>query len=285
MKVFSKILILILFVTAAIGAVMIYAKTQVEPPVAIHKIDPYQQYLQQAEEQLSNETSILHKESQICSLLNCVSVFVRENKMSSLEGNAHIDNLVQIYTPAFIDYAFDRFNQSVWNRSDLKMMDNAAQTLQDIHYFDNTPVIAHSQLESLKLIKKVISDYYAAQKIATRKKFYSVENSEKTISQAIEYANHKYLSHCTALREALYEVRGNLAESHRQYVASQIALLAQNNSVYYYENTLIPHVQAKIDEYDDAAQEIYNISYNEREETRRAFIERARYYIDNFYNY
>ena len=48
MKVVVKILILVLAVTLAIGGVMVYAKTKVEPPVAPHQTNQYLDDLSQS---------------------------------------------------------------------------------------------------------------------------------------------------------------------------------------------------------------------------------------------
>ena len=67
------------------------------------------------------------------------------------------------------------------------------------------------------------------------------------------------MSNCLDLVTALNSVKGNIAESHYNYITSQVEELSQYRylSKIFYENTLIPHVSEVLDVYDREAVSLY----------------------------
>ena len=96
-------------------------------------------------------------------------------------------------------------------------------------------------------------------RISRSTSFTSVSNAQSVISQARQFANDKYLSNCTDLKNALNSVRNEIAQSHYRYISAQVEKLSQYRyfSQSYYDNTLVPQVDAAVTEYDNKAAALY----------------------------
>ena len=131
--------------------------------------------------------------------------------------------------------------------------------LRKIKHSDNTDVINNSTMDSLNVIVQTIDRYKQARRISRSTSFTSVSNAQSVISQARQFANDKYLSNCTDLKNALNSVRNEIAQSHYRYISAQVEKLSQYRyfSQSYYDNTLVPQVDAAVTEYDNKAAALY----------------------------
>lgn len=124
---------------------------------------------------------------------------------------------------------------------------------------DNTDVIKNSTYDSLNVIVQIISKYKQARRISRSTNFTGISNAQSVISRARQFANDKYLSNCTDLKNALNSVRNEIAQSHYRYISAQVEKLSQYRyySQSYYDNTLVPQVDAAVTEYDNKAAALY----------------------------
>lgn len=175
-----------------------------------------------------------------------------------------MDDAVGIYMPMYLRRCFEKFEQSVWYDSDHARMLVEIADLRKIKHSDNTNVIDNSTQDSLNIIIQTINRYKQARRISKSTRFTGVSNAQFVISQARLLANDKYLSNCTDLKNALNSVRSEIAQSHYRYISAQVEKLSQYRyfGQSYYDNTLVPQVDAAVTEYDNKAVALYGKKQN-----------------------
>lgn len=259
MKVAVKILILVMAVTLAIGGVMIYAKTKVEPPLAPKQTNQYLNDLSQSNASFSSMSNAEQEDSILLTTLNRTLVFSKENKITNKDADKETDILLGRYSPLFLRRSLALFEKSIWNVEDHKYMQNVIGSLLKVKHSDGTDALKKSTRDSLMMVENIINRYNQARALSTHTRFSSVANAQSTISQARQYANDSWLSHCTDLVRALNNVKPSIAESHYNYAYSMVEKLSQYRyfSQSYYDNTLVPQVDAVVTEYDNKASALY----------------------------
>lgn len=259
MKVVIKILILLLAVVLTFGGIMIYAKTKVEPPVELKQVDQFSIDLAKCNEAISTAKSVSEIDNNYKSALARIRVYKNENKIQSSIADKSLDNLLAYYSPLFLKCCFEKFQKPVWSDSDHAYILECIHKLKEIKHSDETVVLSKTAVDSLNQVSKIIADYKQAQIVSHRISFQGVADAQSTISHARQFANDKYLSNCRELLNALNTVRSKIAQSHYNYISSQVEKLSQYRyfSKEYYENTLIPLSDEVVTEYDNKAVTLY----------------------------
>ena len=246
MKTTLKIGILLVALILAVGGIMIYAKTKVNPPMTPKQIDVYSSDLAQCKTSLKNASDKESVDSAFLTTIDRIKIYSQEDKIRDAEADKELDNVISIYMPMYLRRCFEKFEQSVWYDSD------HARMLKEI-------AVNNSTMDSLNVIVQTIDRYKQARRISRSTSFTSVSNAQSVISQARQFANDKYLSNCTDLKNALNSVRNEIAQSHYRYISAQVEKLSQYRyfSQSYYDNTLVPQVDAAVTEYDNKAAALY----------------------------
>ena len=190
---------------------------------------------------------------------NRINIFMNEEKISKKEADGRTDVLLGKYTPLFLKRSFALFKQSVWYESDHKYIIGVISSLNQIKHSDGSAALKKETKDSLALVENIISRYNQARALSKHTHFSGVANAQSTISQARQFANDSWLSNCTDLVHALNNVRPSIAESHYNYAVSMVEKLSQYRyfSKTYYEDTLVPQVDAVVTEYDNKASALY----------------------------
>ena len=260
MKVFVKILILVLAVSCAIGGVMVYAKTKVEPPVSLKQTNQFLDDLNKCYKSIKS-TSESHKEVDLLYLktVDRIKIFQNEKKISTSESDKQYEILIDCYAPLFLKRCFSKFEKSNWIEKDHEYMLIVLARLKSVRHSDNTPVLSKAKADSLALVNTIIKNYRIAKTISHKTYFDGINNAQRTISDAKQYASDAYLSKCTSLRNALNNVRTSIANSHYNYIQTQVEKLSQYRyyGKDYYENSLIPMVDECVTKYDQNAKSLY----------------------------
>ena len=260
MKTLTKIVIIIVFLFAAIGGVMFYAKTRVEPPVATKQANQYVKDLQQIRKDLLTVGSMAQKDSVFELALDRTLTFWKEDRIESSKMDLEMDELLNAYIPFFVKDSYNKFSQSVWHESDHERMLKVIAELGKVTHADNKPALNKSQKDSLSYIRDdVIMKYREAKALCQKTTFKSVREAEKWINQARQYANDTWLKNCTSLVKALNNIKPALAQSHYNFVRKEIDKLSlyREQSEEFYMDKLLPRVRDFINEYDNNATKLY----------------------------
>ena len=264
MKTTLKIGILLIALVLAVGGIMIYAKTKVNPPTTPRQIDVYSSDLAQCKISLQNVSKKESVDSVFFTIIDRIRIYSQEGKIRDAVTNKELDDAVGIYMPMYLRRCFEKFEQSVWYDSEHARMLVEIADLRKIKHSDNTDVINNSTQDSLNIIIQTINRYKQARRISKSTRFTGVSNAQSIISQARLLANDKYLSNCTDLKNALNSVRSEIAQSHYRYISAQVEKLSQYRyfGQSYYDNTLVPQVDAAVTEYDNKAVALYGKKQN-----------------------
>lgn len=264
MKVTVKILILVLSIALAIGGVMVYAKTRVEPPTAFKPINQFDKDLNQLYSELKKAGTASGEYRIYLKTIDRISVFEKENRLTQVESDKHRDKLLDCYSLIFLKRCFAAFNKSVWKDLDLSYMLIVSKRLHSVKYSSGKKALNKTTIDSLALVENIISDYRQAKTISRSTTYRGVSSAQNTINQAKKYADDQYLSKCTDLRSALNNVKTGIAQSHYSYISSQVEKLSEFRyySQQYYEETLVPQVDAAVTEYDRNATALYGSKKN-----------------------
>ena len=264
MKTTLKIGILLVALILAVGGIMIYAKTKVNPPTTPKQIDVYSSDLAQCKISLRNASKKESVDSVFFTIIDRIRIYSQEGKIRDAVTNKELDDAVGIYMPMYLRRCFEKFEQSVWYDSDHARMLVEIADLRKIKHSDNTNVIDNATQDSLNIIIQTINRYKQARRISKSTRFTGVSNAQSVISQARLLANDKYLSNCTDLKNALNSVRSEIAQSHYRYISAQVEKLSQYRyfGQSYYDNTLVPQVDAAVTEYDNKAVALYGKKQN-----------------------
>jgi len=259
MKVAVKIFILVLAVTLAIGGVMIYAKTKVEPPVSPQQTNQYLNDLSKCYSSFGKVSKGIQEDSIFYTTFNRIGIFLQEDKISKQEADKGTDILLEKYVPLFLNRSFALFKQNVWNESDHNYMLGTIKGLRLITHSDGKEALSKITKDSLVQVEKIIARYREARLISKQTHYSGVANAQSTISKARQFANDAWLSNCTDLVRALNSVKTNIAESHYSYAESMVEKLSKYRyySQSYYDDTLVPQVDAAVTEYDNKASALY----------------------------
>ena len=277
MKVTAKIFILVLSIALAIGGVMVYAKTRVEPPVAFQPINQFEKDLNHLYSDLKKAGAAREEDMIYLKAIDRISVFEKENRLTQAESDKHRDKLIDGYSPIFLKRCFSAFDKSVWIVS---------KRLHSVKHSNGSKVLNKTTIDSLALVENIISNYRQAKNICRSTTYRSVSSAQNTINQAKKYANDTYISKCTDLRNALNNVKTSIAQSHYAYISAQVEKLSEYRfyGQQYYENTLVPQVDAAVTEYDNKANTLYgskkdvNVLWNR---ARGYYNEASNYYNNN----
>ncbi|WP_300726131.1 hypothetical protein [uncultured Bacteroides sp.] len=264
MRTTSKIIILAISIIVAIAAVMIYAKTQVEPPVASKHTNQYNMDLNLCFASFAEVDDYLQEDSIFSVTSDRISVFAQQNKLSTAEVDKNTDALLKIYVPLFLKRSFNRFLLSDWRDDDHNYMLSQIVAIREVCHTDGSMAVSSSASDSLSIIESIIGRYRKARTLARQTQFRGVANAQSVISQANQFAKDPWLSHCSNLVNSLRAMKSNIAQSHYNYIVGQVQQMTQYRyySQDYYDNTIVPHVDAALTEYEKKAAALYGTRRN-----------------------
>lgn len=260
----SKIIVLTISIIAAIAAVMVYAKTRVEPPVPSKYTNQYITDLNSCLDSFTKVDDYTQEDSLFSVTTDRIYVFAQQNKLSTTEADKKMDALLKIYIPLFLKRCFNKFLLADWQDDDHNYMLRQIAVIKNIKHTDDSKAVSSVTLDSLSTIEGIIGRYRKARILAKYTRFSGVENAQRVISQADQFAKDTWLSHCSSLVNSLRAVKSNIEQSHYNYVVGQVERMSQYTyySQDYYDNTLVPQVDAAITEYENKAAALYGTRRN-----------------------
>lgn len=152
MKVTAKIFILVLSIALAIGGVMVYAKTRVEPPVAFQPINQFEKDLNHLYSDLKKASAAREEYMIYLKAIDRISVFEKENRLTQAESDKHRDKLIDGYSVIFLKRCFSAFDKSVWKDLDHDYMLIVSKRLHSVKHSNGSKVLNKTTIDSLSLI-------------------------------------------------------------------------------------------------------------------------------------
>lgn len=254
MRVVVKILILLVAVILAVGGIMIYAKTKVEPPVALETVDQFADDLEKSNLAIIQGEDIVEINYNYSSAIEKINIFQLENKIDPTTADISLENVAASFASLFMQFCYEEFEWASCGSENHEWMLYRIQELNNHRRTDGAKVLHNSTSDSLEHVSEIIANYKQAYIISRKNTFTNLSDARTTINQAERYANDRYLSNCSDLVSALNSVKGNIAKSHYDYASSQVDELSRYSylSKDFYEDKLVPHVNSVLYEYKEA---------------------------------
>lgn len=263
MKTFNKIALLIVSIVLAVGSVLFFAKTRVEPPKALKPVDQYAMDLQKEVDKLSTfRNDIRRADSLFLLTKKKIAIYANENKIDGQKRDTYDKQMLVSFVPILVQYAHDKFQQSVWYKSNLDYIEERIAFIKSLPTaFANMP---NQHKADINELGNVLNRYRDARRVSMHRSFHGIAAARRSISLAREYANDRWLRHCADLVHGLNQVRPSIGKSHYYYVQSQVNKLANYRSYSwsYYDGTLVDQVASQITDYENYASELYGQKYN-----------------------
>ena len=280
MKTPSKIILLVLFVIIAVGAVLVFVKTQVAPPGDIEFKDQYSAPLNADVDKIGAK-SFPENYAEFAKLNHKVNFMTQEKILTNDQADGLKMKMDTVYGNRMVQYAYRMFNSSVWPDDNIKRISKTISDLRGNKLHNGQSAITTDMDASFRNVENVLNDYRNALSIANNTSFKSVSDASSKISRANDYKNKQYLSNNSSLMSKLNAVPGKLAAAHYNYVAGQVKKLAgyYNMSESYFYNTLAPQVDRAIDEYKNTG------IYGGAKKSAQSLVDQAQNYLSSAYNY
>lgn len=254
-----KVVLLLLVMLVAIGAVLIFAKTIAENPPESPQVttDKYNGDLKGLISKL-NEPDYDSLEYQYQMLKDRINLFAEEGLIDENKKESLMQNFIEVYVGKFNDWCNRCFSNSVWNDKGQHLA--MLTRIGEIRKMNLANMNSYSS--TLKGIDDIITDYNEAWKLTKRTDW---RNANTILSSANRYKSKYPLSNCVALMDALSQLPENLGKRHRNHVYNEIEKLGQSsyysyNSVCSYKS-LVNSVNNEIKEYKNC-KSLYN-DYND----------------------
>lgn len=221
MKLSIKIILLVCFVVIAIGAVLIFVKTQLEPPRNLAFKDPYAKPLNEDVQKVGSQAFPQCK-GDFAKAYHKIRFMNQEQLLNNEQADGLIVKIDTAYGNRIVDYAFRIFNSSNWPDENLNATTAAIASLRNDKLSNGQKAITQEMEGSFRKVDGVINDYRQAWAFARNTGFHSVADAQQRINSVGTYRNKPYISNNTALMAALNNVPANIANAHYNYVSGQV---------------------------------------------------------------
>ncbi|HIT15503.1 MAG TPA: hypothetical protein IAA88_03850 [Candidatus Avimuribaculum pullicola] len=283
-----KIGLLIAALALAVGVILGYAKNQVSPPENLEQADQYSLDFERMPVAASRAISLEAADDIYASAISQLDIYKKEGKMTADITASNLRTFASCYSKSFLNFCFMKFMAPEWKDSDLSRISSDISNLNSLKDDKKKPIITGTRADSVKIVAKVIADYYDARAVSRSLSYHGVSEARATIAKADAYARAKYLSQCKSLTTALGNVRNGIANSHYQYVLGQLnSMLNYNYRTHSEEefNQKVTAVQRTLDDYNNNAASLYGSKRDLTSPTNRAVkhITDATDYYMNYY--
>ncbi len=223
MKTTSKLLCLIAVVGAIFVAMWLAHYIVTPPKQQVEKSNQYVADLSNCIDTLKNAPTE-QQDNLFLKYLSRIRIFGQEERIDTPAIYDFYRRLLDLYAPRFTKECFSKFSNNMWYKSDHVNMLNIISKLKGVQYSNGRQVLSKEHIDSLNSIKKIINDYKDAWDIVSNKTTFngSVDDARGTIDKANNYAQDRWLNHCTALCQALENVKPAIATSHYDYLKREV---------------------------------------------------------------
>lgn len=225
MKTFLKIILLVLFIVVAVGAVLIFVKTQLAPPRNIPFHDQYSAPLNASVDSVGQKPFPLCKEA-YAKAYHKVKFMNQEGLLSADQADELITKIDTAYGNRIAEYAYKIFNSSVWPEENLKTVLSAIAELRKDRLSNGDMAITHRLKDTFEQIDEIIDNYQTAWEFARSTGFRGLSDAQARLARISHYRELPYLSNNTALMTALKNMPQALSDSHYNSLVAMVNRLA-----------------------------------------------------------
>lgn len=260
-----KITLIAMAIVLAVGAVLVFLKTRVQPPKQLTYVNPYTEDIHQASKNIANaDEQALETEFQRTT--NRIKQMRQENLITDEEYTNCISEFVNAYVPAFRSWCEQRFNKSLWPGETIHFMRSRINEVKRYNTESGNSILCEENTAKIDEVSKVLNDYDTAwrlQSVAIR----SSSDSKSNLAKASQYKQDNLLSKCTALVNML----NNLPSRYQQLHYNHIDTLVRGLSMSHFQSKTqilewadkYKNAKNAVNDYNSVASSIYHTSTND----------------------
>lgn len=259
----KKLFFISLAAIMAVTGVLYFRKTVVSPPQELEFGNQHLISLQQDASRIKNGLELTTADSLFETTLNAARLFQKEGFIGMDDADQIVKRAAEGYVPYFVETYKQAFARSEWSNGQNSKLRQKARLLMELRMqSDGSTMLGQKLREQVDSANIILDLYDNAWKLCERTRFVSLDESERIIKQAREYASTSPICNCAALTKQLYSMREALENSHYKKVCSLVDELESYRFFLkdYYMNTLVPRVYDAIKEYKENAQRVYGTS-------------------------
>lgn len=213
----TKIIVIVVVFIAIVAFVLGFVFTIVKPPTELKfpENERFEKNIQTMINQFPKQIDEVDLEYIYMKFRDMISFYSHEGCISKEFSAKKYSAFAQKYIPHFQEFSYEKFNESVWYKSDLDLMLQRISELKQ-----NKLTSAH--ISRLDAIKDIISNYNDACALVANTRFISVESVKTRLEKASDYSKMDYLTNNRQLKNNLDNYPAKLEQSHYTYVSRKI---------------------------------------------------------------
>lgn len=262
----GKILVLILAALIAVGSVLYFVKTMLDPPVRVTVDNGYTTLIDEAIDQYSQSLQSSY-ESGYRPVYDRIERFHKEGRLSASQYDRARSDAAAIYAPRLAQDCYRRLMMT-WTDSDMNEMENRIYRLLSQRLYSNgAPVIDNDppSARSLNEIADVLKLSREARNMCASPTFISLSDSHSKMLKIRRYLANQYLKHNRSLIAAIADYGDMLGRQHYSELSSRADALAAYTAMSRDEfDSMYNDTMAAIAEYDNNADAIYGKTIDTR---------------------
>lgn len=243
----TKTLILITATALAVGGVLTYAKTRVEPPLASKTVDAYALDMTNRIMQSQIATDYETNQRNYGATAHRAALFAANGRLDDKAYAGFRNSNDSIYADRLAMETFEIFGSSQWNDNRLAFLESQMNRLAS----KDDKTMSFATQEKITEAGNVMNDYRNARR-ACQVSFVSLPDAEAKIATARQFLAYPWLCNNRQLTESLRAVPGKLANGHYNQLQSACNRLLEYRSCDnqdIYDNVMYNPYSTKLKEY------------------------------------
>lgn len=223
----SKILVLLFAALLAVGAVLYFVKTMLDPPAPVIAENGYVTLIDEAVNEYSESRQSSYEES-YRPVLDRIERFHTEGRLTGKEYDRTRCELAAIYAPRLAQDCYRRLMMS-WDDNDMDEMENRIYRLLNQRLYAGGGAVADRDSESassLHEIADVLKLSREARNMCAAPSYISLADSRLKMAKIRSFLNNDYLKHNTSLVNGVRDYGSKLGEQHYRALTGLVDALA-----------------------------------------------------------
>lgn len=259
-----KIALLCLAVLISFGAVIVFAKTQLDPPAGELSIEQVKEECRNALKKdlarAESSNDILVIDSAYHVIATAAQFMLADSLLKAADHDELLTKVIDKYIPKFVDQSNGKFAQHTWYEPDLNFMRSRCVELNGVKKADGSQLLSADSRRKLSEITNVLDLYNRARAAASvGTGFTSLADARAKINNARQFTTMQPICNNTDLVSLLNGLPARLEQSHYSSLSAQVERLRSCHNFRSEADfdAYAETVQSRINEYANNAQSVY----------------------------
>jgi len=225
-----KIVILVVSLLIAVGAILAFWKLFVEPPHDFEGANLHASSLKEDIGKITSSKDRAYNDSLYIVIIDKYVVFHENGHISDAENDEGLKNFSRIFIATYSDLCEKKFNSARWGEKGFKEITQRINSLKSLKLSNGNKVVQGTDAGKLNDIEGVIDRYKNAKKAASVSTYQSVSQAKSAINNASTYASDPYISK-SDLQDKLVNVKKVIGKSHYAFLEDKVDALRSYRSM------------------------------------------------------